>query len=358
MESVPTTLGDACRCFLEKSRLSPRTREAYELGLRVFQRFIQKTGYKGSLEKPPAESEQFPLHGFDEEVLLRFFQWLQDEADPDDPQDKRPYSSSTINVYLSAVKRLFRLMYALDALGPGFNLSRATDKLKVGVQGLGRPRRRVIMPDARIPQIVLYYDNLELPEDDGKPSTRRKRLRILRDRAIVHTIYDTAGRVSEIASLTREQVQDGGISEVVITGKGDQERVIFFTAETQRAIQAYCRERGHDGYPALFISHGRDEGTPLTRVSLWRVIKKAVRALGLTGSISPHDFRHYRATQLLNQGARLEDVQAILGHANITTTRQIYAHTSRRTLRDVFHTFTPSPEEALADYEEELQRGG
>jgi integrase/recombinase XerD len=94
----------------------------------------------------------------------------------------------------------------------------------------------------------------------------------------------------------------------------------------------------------------------LSRQTIWHIVKDAVRALGLYEGISPHDFRHYRATQLLNDGARLEDVQAILGHAHIGTTRDVYARTDRRTLREVYDTFTRSPEEALADLDEELQR--
>jgi site-specific recombinase XerD len=58
---------------------------------------------------------------------------------------------------------------------------------------------------------------------------------------------------------------------------------------------------------------------------------------------------------LLNDGARLEDVQAILGHAHIGTTRDVYARTDQRTLRDVYDTFTRRPEEALADLEEKLR---
>jgi site-specific recombinase XerD len=81
-------------------------------------------------------------------------------------------------------------------------------------------------------------------------------------------------------------------------------------------------------------------------------VKDAVTALGLYHGISLHDFRHYRATQLLNDGARLEDVQAILGHAHIGTTRDVYARSDRRTLRDVYDTFTRSPKDAIADFEE------
>ena len=97
-------------------------------------------------------------------------------------------------------------------------------------------------------------------------------------------------------------------------------------------------------------------GSFLTATPIWRTVKIAVTALGLYEAISPHDFRHYRATQLLNDGARLEDVQAILGHAHIGTTRDVYARTDRRTLREVYDTFTRSPQEALADLDEQKRR--
>jgi site-specific recombinase XerD len=260
-------------------------------------------------------------------------------------------------VKLSALKRFLRYAVALEWTGPDFDLAVAREKLRTTAVSTAYRHRAILMPDQRIPEIVLHYDEQTLPPRDGKPTTHRKRLRVHRNRAIVHCIYDTAGRVSEIAGLTRAQVQDGGIGELVIRGKGDRERVIFLTPATRKAIQAYCAERGQDGVPALFVSHhGKRPPQPLGRIGLWRIVKQAVKARGLSPDISPHDFRHYRATQLLNRGARLEDVQAILGHADITTTRQVYAHSSRRTLRDVFHDYTPSPTEAIAEWEEEMQR--
>lgn len=259
-----------------------------------------------------------------------------------------------MNTYLSAVKRLFRRLYALDQLPPSFNLGKALEKLREFSREIEQRVPDPPYPDQRIPQILLYYDKLLLPDDDT--DHRQKRLRILRSRAVVHTIYASAGRVSEVASLSRSQVQDGGVREAMITGKRGRKRLVFFTADTQRAIRAYCKARGSDGFPALFISHGRNRGAQLTRQSIWRTVKTAVHALGLYKGVSPHDFRHYRATQLLNDGARLEDVQAILGHAHIGTTREVYARTDQRTLRDVYDTFTRAPQDALADLEEKLRQ--
>jgi len=363
MTAGPTTdleLGQAVERFLNLAPLSPRTREAYGLGLRTFLRFLKSDDYvKYLTTSPPAEAENLPVNALDSNVLVRFAQWLQQTPDREldgEGHDGRPYKPSTVNVRLSALKRFLRFAVAMEWTGPDFDFSAAQEKLKAAAPVPSYRHRPVLMPDQRIPEIVLYYEQQELPPPDGRAGTRRKRLQLLRNRAAIRCIYDTAGRVSEIASLTREQVQDGGVGEVVIRGKGGRERVLYLTPATRRVIQAYCRERGQDGHPGLFISHHRQEGHPLSRMSLWRIVKKAARACGLSPSISPHDFRHYRATQLLNRGARLEDVQAILGHANVTTTRQVYAHSSQRTLRDVFHDFTPSPEEALEDWEEEMRR--
>ena len=152
--------------------------------------------------------------------------------------------------------------------------------------------------------------------------------------------------MSEVASLTREMVLGGRLSEAHLQGKGGYSRVILFTPEAKSAIRAYLKER-KDSHPALFISHGRDLGNPLSRCSIWRVVKRAARVLDLYESTSPHSFRHYRATQLLNEGMPLESVQAYLGHQDIATTRKVYAHTHTAVLRGQLQTFGLSPARAL-----------
>jgi site-specific recombinase XerD len=172
---------------------------------------------------------------------------------------------------------------------------------------------------------------------------------------VVHTLYASGGRVSEVASLTREMVLDGRLDEVELTGKGGWPRLILLTTAAMQAIQAYIQERDDD-YPALFISHGRGRGQALGRGTMWSIVKKAAKALGLHKSTSPHSFRHFRATQLLNEGMPLESVQAYLGHQDISTTRKVYAHTKTAVLRDQLAEFGRSPEEAVADLEAERRR--
>jgi len=269
----------------------------------------------------------------DEQVLQRFSALLA----------KRKFARATRQLYLASLRRLLTWMDANDLL-TDFNRAKAEAKLKAA-RSDARAGYRHRQPDPDLPRVISYYDQQPLPEPQNKRSICQ-RLEILRDRAIMHTLYASAGRVSEVASLTRAQVADGRASEVLITGKGNKQRMLFLTPEAQAAIRAYCNERD-DPYPALFISHRRNKGQPLTRMSIWRAVKKAARALGLSRITSPHAFRHYRATQLLNEGMPLESVQAYLGHASPETTRIVYAHTRTAVLRDQLNTYGLSPEEAV-----------
>ncbi|MCA9982173.1 MAG: tyrosine-type recombinase/integrase, partial [Anaerolineales bacterium] len=108
-------------------------------------------------------------------------------------------------------------------------------------------------------------------------------------------------------------------------GKGNKARTLQIRPYAQKAIQAYLAER-QDNNPALFVAHSRNaKDARLTKTSAHNVVKKAVKALHLDPSLSAHDFRHYRATQLLRAGMPLEVVQEFLGHTDIATTRNIYA---------------------------------
>ena len=301
---------------------SPRTVETYQQALKRLALCLCEIEYAGLHEsEPPYRVDQL-----EDDLLLVFYEWLNQQ-----------YRPRTVAVYLAAVRRFLVWLDAHDALPPTLSVSRAQNRLKA-VQGqVRRPSESAHAVDPGLPAIVTYYDNLALPP--AKPSHRVRRLCLLRNRAIVHTLYASAGRVSEIGALTRDQVLDGRLDEVLIRGKGGKHRVILLTAEAQAAIAAYCAER-EDRSPGLFISHGRNKGKPLGRWALWKTVKDASRALGLYRGTSPHDFRHYRARQLLHEGMDLEVLQAYLGHADIATTRRIYApYTALSKVKDQLATF-------------------
>jgi site-specific recombinase XerD len=135
------------------------------------------------------------------------------------------------------------------------------------------------------------------------------------------------------------------VYELIIRGKGNKERLAYWDAASLEAIDRYLKLRRKDGYRPLFIQHhrGRDKVEPGESGENYRVgvdmIGKIVAnfaqaKLGI--KLRPHDFRHNLATTLLNAGAKLEEVQDILGHSSPVTTKLIYAHYSQSHLREVF----------------------
>ena len=340
-ETTPSpTLEETQRRFLAGVS-EPTTAETYRWALIAFHRFVEETDYAGYDQE---DASLFPVGRLQHDVLAEFYRWLNDRYD----------SPHTIRTYLAAVRQFVAWSEAEDLLSPEFQLSKAQGRLKK-VPGKDKEvpyQHRLV--DQELPRVVTYYDELPLPEGDGRQA-RLDRLKILRARAIVHTLYASGGRVSELVSLTRKMVLDGRIDEVHLRGKGRRTRVILLTPQAMQAIEAYIAER-NDNHPGLFISHGRGYGKPLGRGTIWKVVKDAARALGLHESTSPHSFRHYRATQLLNEGMPLESVQAYLGHKDISTTRAVYAHTKTAVLRDQLATYGRSPAEALEDLEAERKR--
>ena len=329
-----TTLHDAAGRFVATIQ-EPQTRDTYRWALDALERFLVYGGEIGN-DAGPGQRPPYPLSELANGVLEEFYLWLCDH-----------YARRSVATYMASVRRFMHWLNAHDQIPESFRLSRALDKLKE-VQGHRRQAYQHRRVDPDIPKIVLYYDKLPLPgvQAEGGWKSRQDRLILLRNRAIVHTLYASGGRVSEVASLTREMVLGGRSPEAHLQGKGGYPRVILLTPDAMNAIRVYLNER-NDAYPALFISHGRNRGSPLTRFTIWRVVKDAAKALDLYESTSPHSFRHYRATQLLNEGMPLESVQAYLGHQDIATTRKVYAHTHTAVLRDQFQTYGLSPAQAL-----------
>lgn len=195
-------------------------------------------------------------------------------------------------------------------------------------------------------------DAMPSPEANGAAS-HRARLELLRDRAILRVLYATGMRRTEVASLTRADVADGFAQEAIITGKGQRERTVFFDDATLAVIRTYLDARA-DRFEPLFLRHDTARGSPgaggrnyaMGEKTVWNVVRKYGALAGVEAS--PHDFRHDKATTLLNQGAHLSEVQDILGHASPETTKTIYAHYDRSRLREAFDRFSVPPEDRAA----------
>jgi integrase/recombinase XerD len=131
-----------------------------------------------------------------------------------------------------------------------------------------------------------------------------------------------------------------------VTGKGNKERLVPIGRDALKHLEIYLNEiRGRSPHKAprkgfeSFVFLNRN-GSKLTRVMVFTIIKNLAIATGLKKSISPHTFRHSFATHLIEGGADLRAVQEMLGHESITTT-EIYTHLDRDYLRQVIQEFHP-----------------
>jgi len=171
------------------------------------------------------------------------------------------------------------------------------------------------------------------------PDTRDARG--VRDRAALELLYATGMRASECLGLRLEDVKlQAGY--VVCTGKGRKQRLVPVGAEAAHWVTRWIREarprftRQRDP-GRLFVN---PRGGPLSRQTLWAIVRRAAAAAGVRRRVSPHVLRHSFASHLLEGGADLRAVQAMLGHADIATT-QIYTHLPSAALTRMYRRFHP-----------------
>jgi len=163
----------------------------------------------------------------------------------------------------------------------------------------------------------------------------------LRDKAILETMYASGLRASEVTHLKTENI-DADIGLLRIFGKGRKERLVPIGSSALGAILRYEREGRakllkKKKTRELFLNHS---GEALSRMGLWLVVRRHALTVGVAHILTPHVLRHSFATHLLENGADLRALQAMLGHADISTT-EIYTHVTRERLRQVFDKFHP-----------------
>ena len=162
----------------------------------------------------------------------------------------------------------------------------------------------------------------------------------LRDKAMLELLYATGLRVSELVGLRLPQIDlKGGF--LLAFGKGSKERVVPVGEEAERSLARYLAELrpqlAKGRHDAVFVNL---RGAPMTRQGFWKILKALGLRAGIDRPISPHMLRHSFATHLLEHGADLRAVQAMLGHSDIATT-EIYTHIHQERLRGAYDRFHP-----------------
>jgi integrase/recombinase XerD len=277
--------------------LSANTRAAYAADLARFTQFLTS---KGVAQMNAATREHVS------EYLLS--------------QRKRGLSARSVARHLAAVRMFYRFLYREKLV--------ATDVTQL----VDTPKLWRRLPNTLATGEVARLLAAPLP---------RTKLG-LRDKAMFEMMYATGLRVSEVSRLKLSDVnQEAGFLRA--TGKGNKERIVpvgkialewlgRYVNESRPAMGKQTPTRGE-----IFLS---SRGTPLSRKTIWHLVKKYAHAAGITQRLTPHTLRHSFASHLLQNGGDLRVIQEMLGHADISTT-QLYTHVDAGRLKDTHYRYHP-----------------
>ncbi|HUF50272.1 MAG TPA: site-specific tyrosine recombinase XerD [Longimicrobiales bacterium] len=276
--------------------LSARTVDAYQRDLERLMAFMTARGVERAADVTATD-------------LREFVYFLKD----------RGLQATSIRRSVSALRTFFGYL-----LAEGVVVADPTDRIEVPKTG------------RRLPG-VLSREEVARILDAPDPADRL----FWRDKALLEFAYAAGVRVGELITL---KVRDLDVQEglAVVYGKGAKERIVPVGRAALQALIVYLREirprlvrQRAEG--VVFVNA---RGTPLSRMGVWKILRRHVKRAGVKKRVTPHTLRHSFATHLLEGGADLAAVQDMLGHADIATT-QIYTHVEREYLREVHRKFHP-----------------
>lgn len=237
----------------------------------------------------------------------------------------RKYSAASVNRFLSAVRGLFYYCRKVGYID--FNFAGQIHQLK-------KP--------ARLPKFMSQeeIDALCYEAKSGKFLWPQ------RDNAIFEMFYSSGCRVSELVSLTFKDFSND-LHSAVIKGKGNKIRRVFFSPDAVTSFKKYLLSR-KKRFPLKWIAAAEyvdkvflnQKGNALSVKGVWFIVNLYSGEKGLNRHITPHTFRHTFATQLMNNGADIRKVQAMLGHESISTT-QCYTHVTAERLKEIYEKAFP-----------------
>lgn len=269
----------------------------------------------------------------------RYLEWLDDAG----IEDLGDVTASDLEAYIVDLRtgRSGRRPLARSSAGRALVVARGLHKFGVAEGVLDVDVAADVSPPAtsrHLPATLSIDDVANLL--DAVPVGEAATPVDVRDKALLETLYGTGARISEITSLSVDDV--AGVADILrVTGKGNKQRVVpigktaldAINTYLVRARPAFATGKSH----ALFLN---TRGGTLSRQSAWSIIKTAAERAGLTSEVSPHTLRHSYATHLLEGGADVRTVQELLGHSSVTTT-QIYTHITADSLRQVWQESHP-----------------
>ncbi|MCJ7624402.1 MAG: tyrosine-type recombinase/integrase [Anaerolineaceae bacterium] len=307
------SITEAIKAFIDSVSLSrsANTSRTYRNGMNIFIKMLEMKGL---------DPNNLPVSQLKEDSVV----WLATSL--------KDYTPTTERLYLTAATQFFEYLTA-ENLAP-INLARVRLLIK---QRARRPGKRLPQfPRHAIEEIVEYAQTL----NKKIAKNENERLRNLRDRAFLITLSDTGLRVHEACMLRRGDI-DWNEHKAIIVGKGNREAVVRFSGRAQIVIRDYLSARsildGSSGRPLtalpIFARHDKGTGKKIQSISTAtgrNIVKHRVEEIfgpEAIGSITPHSFRHYFVTTVLQASGNLKLAQELARHQNIAVTTR-YAHLS------------------------------
>ena len=298
--------------YLQYERgLSSNTIESYSMDLDKYCKYLQS---KYSISNPK-EIYMKHIKSFLAEHLKYYTPKKTSEED-------REYSVNTLYRYFSSIKGFHK--YLIDESLCDRDPSIYLDK----------PKAQKKLPDfLNYNQIMNIINSVDMSYKFG-----------LRDKAILYVLYSSGLRASEVLSLklTNLILEEEFIR---LIGKGSKERFVPISRIAIDSINFYIENlrpelsKKNESLGFLFLNN---RGQKLSRMTLWKIVKKYSLQANIDKKVSPHTFRHSFATHMIQAGANLRAVQEMLGHSDISTT-QIYTHLDKTALKKVYNEFHPRP---------------
>lgn len=269
-------------------------------------------------------------------LLLEFLGVSEDEFDPqavsaDDIREwivslsEKGLKATSVNRMISSVSAFYKFLMKRGAV---------TKNPLLKIKQLKTPSKLPdYIPEGKMERIVNEMVRGSSAEEDGFLAVRNS--------LMVLFLYSTGIRLAELIAIDRDDFA-GGYSRLVVTGKGDKQRIVpiieLLRKKTIKYLELIKAENiCKSGEKALFLTK---RGERISRIEVYRVIQKQMEAMGVQGKRSPHVLRHTFATHLLNHGADIREIQELLGHSSLSAT-QVYTHNSIAKLKEVYNDAHP-----------------
>jgi site-specific recombinase XerD len=328
---MDTVVSDGVLSFFKEfyfPKDSKNTRRLYQTAISKFNIFLSE------IFKLPAQ--KISISELPSSIIPTYLSWL----------DKNHMAEHTVRIYSVAARRLLKYWRVKGWL----HFSLEEEEENTSAMSIHTKRDRSILQSPRVARVPDDFGERMVQATDAlvisKGASHMEKLNILRARALINFLMATGLRVGDVCRLTKNELQQmevqGGYFSFRMEKTGGMAHC-FLQPHVLAIMRTYLEERA-DESPWLFIQHGRSGnqrkgtsaffrsarrgyGAHISTKTAWVIVHQIGKSVYTSPQafLSPHAFRHWHAQSLIRAGARLEDVQSVLGHANPTITKQIYA---------------------------------